>query len=48
MYVLTSSGRDSSGTEVIIITCQACGYFEEHSSYRGLGKVGKSCDRCGR
>ena len=48
MYTVTSSGRDSHGGEVVIITCQACGYFEEHCTDRGLSKVGKRCDRCGR
>ena len=48
MYTVTSSGRDSHGAEVVIITCQACGYFEEHCTHRGLDKMGKRCDRCGR
>ena len=48
MYTLTSSGRDRQGAEVVIITCQACGYFEEHFTGLGLFKVGGRCDRCGR
>ena len=48
MYTVSSTGRDSHGMEVVIITCQACGYFEEHFTGRGLSKVGKMCDRCGR
>ena len=48
MYTITSSGRDSRGAEVVIITCQACGYFEEHFTGRGLSKVGRRYDRCGR
>ena len=27
MYALTNSGRDSRGAEVVIITCEACGYY---------------------
>ena len=30
MYTVTSTGRDSYGAEVVIITCQACRYIEEH------------------
>lgn len=48
MYTITSRGRVSRGSEVVIITCQACGYFEEHFTGRGLSKVGRRCDRCGR
>ena len=48
LYILTSSGWDSHRAEVVIITCQACGYYEEHCTDRGLGKVGKACDRCSR
>ena len=48
MYEITGTGRDSSGAEVVIITCQACGYFEEHFTDCGLSKVGRRCDRCGR
>ena len=48
MYAITSSGRDSHGAEVVIVTCQACGYFEEHFTDPGLSKVGKMGDRCGR
>ena len=48
MYELTSKGRDSHGTEVVLITCQACGYYEEHFVQRGLDKVARKCDRCGR
>jgi len=35
MYTLTSSGTDSHGSRVVVISCQACGYFEEHFSDRG-------------
>ena len=48
LYEMTGTDRDSHGTEVVIITCQACGYFEEHFTGRGLSKVGRRCDRCGR
>ena len=48
MYTLTSSGTDSHGAHVVIITCQACGYFEEHFRDRDLDKVGTLCDRCRR
>ncbi|MDE2937538.1 MAG: hypothetical protein OXR67_01260 [Chloroflexota bacterium] len=48
MYQITSSGRDSRGAEEVIITCRACGYLGEHFMDRGLAKVGRSCDRCGR
>jgi hypothetical protein len=48
MYTLTSSGTDSHGTDVVVITCQACGYFEEHFTQRELDTVGKKCNRCGR
>ncbi len=48
MYEITSTGQDSHGADVVIITCRACGYFEEHFARRGLDKVGKPCDRCGR
>ena len=46
MYTLTSSGTDSQGAYVVIITCNSCGYFEEHFRDRGLDKVGKRCERC--
>ena len=46
MYTLASSGTDSRGAQVVVITCQACGYFEEHFRDRGLDKLGKRCDRC--
>ena len=46
MYTLTSSGTDNHGAHAVVITCQACGYFEEHIRHRGLQKVGKPCDRC--
>ena len=46
MYTLTSSGTDSRGAQVIVITCQACGYFEEHFRHRWLQKVSQPCDRC--
>ena len=46
MDTLTSSGIDSHGSHVVIITCQACGYFEEHFRDRGLEKVGNRWDRC--
>ena len=48
MYTVTSSGRDSRGAEVVIITCGACGYYEEHFTDRGIFRVGKVCDRCGK
>ena len=48
MYVPTSSGADSRGVLVVIITCRACGYFEEHFAERGRAKVGGRCDRCSR
>ena len=48
MYTITGSGRDSRGAEVVIITCQACGYFEEHFTGRGLSKVRRRCGRCRR
>ena len=48
MYTITGTGRDSRGAEVVVITCQACGYFEEHFTGRSLDKVGRRCDRCGR
>ena len=48
MYTVTSSGRDRRGAEVVIITCPACGYFEEYFIGRGLAKSGRRCDRCGR
>ena len=35
MYQLTSSGADSQGSDVVIITCSSRGYFEEH--LRDLG-----------
>ena len=47
-YEITSSGRDSHGADVVIITCWSCGYYEEHFPQRGPAKVGKPCDRCGR
>ena len=46
MYTLTSSGADSHGAQVVIITCSSCGYSQEHFSDRGLDKVGTRCDRC--
>ena len=46
MYTLTSSDTDSRGAQVVVITCQYCGYFEKHFRDRGLDKVGKPCDRC--
>ena len=48
MYTVTRKGRDSHGADVVIITCQVCGYFEEHFTQRGLDQVGMKCDRCGR
>ena len=42
MYTATSSGRDRRGTEVVIIACPACGYFEEHFIDRGLAKAGRT------
>ena len=48
MYQLTSSGQGSHGTQVVVITCSVCGYFEEHFAQRGLDKVGRRCDRCSR
>ena len=33
---------------MVIITCQACGYFEEYFTQRSLDKVEKNCDRCGK
>ena len=47
MFTVTSTGRDGYGAKLIIITCQPCGYFEEHFTDRGLFKVGKMCDRRG-
>ena len=44
MYTLTGSRTDSRGAHVVI-TCQACGYFEELFQDLGLDKVGKHCDR---
>ena len=46
MYALTSSGTDSRGAQVVVITCQACGYFEEHFRHPGPQKIGQPCDRC--
>ena len=46
MYTLISTGIDSHGAQVVVITCQLCGYFEEHFRHRGLQKVGQRCDRC--
>ena len=46
MYALTSSGTNSHSAQVVVITCQLCGYFEEHFRHRGLQKVGRPCDRC--
>ena len=46
MYQLTSSGADSHGADVVIITCSFCGYFKEHFTQQGLKKVDKTCDRC--
>ena len=40
MCTVTSSGRDRGGTDVVSITCPACGYFEEHFIGRGLAKSG--------
>ena len=48
MYELTSSRKDSCSADVVIITCRACGYYEEHFTERGLAKAGRKCDRCGR
>ena len=48
MYTLTSSGADSHRAQVVVITCQVCGYFEGHFRHRGLQKVGQTCDRCQR
>ena len=48
MYTITGRGRDSRSAVVVVITCQACGYFEEHFTDRGLDKAGRRCDRCGR
>ena len=45
MYTLTSSGTDSRGAQVVIITCSSCGYSEEHFRDQGLDKIGKPCDR---
>ena len=46
MSTLTSSGADPRGAKIVVITCQACGYFEEHFRDRGLRKVGRPCDWC--
>ena len=46
MYETTGAGEDTRGAEVVIITCQACGYNEEHFTDRDMTKVGKPCDRC--
>ena len=46
MDTLTGSGTDTHGAHVVVITCQPCGYFEEHFRDRGLEKAGKACDRC--
>ena len=43
MYTLTSSGTDSHVAHVVV-TRQACGYFEEHFRYHGLEQVGNRCD----
>ena len=48
MYTVTSSGTDSHGGDVVIITCRACGYYEEHFAQRGPNKVGSPCGRCRR
>ena len=48
LYEITSSGQDSHGADVVIITCRSCGYYEEHFAQRGLAKAGRKCDRCGR
>ena len=48
MYTVTNRGRDRRGAEVMVITCPACDYFEEHFIDRGLANVGRRCDRCGR
>ena len=48
MYNLTRSARDRDSVEEVVITCSACGYFEEHFTGQGLSKVGKRCDRCSR
>ena len=45
MYGLTSSSTDSHVAHVVIITCQACGYFEEHFQDRGLEKVSRPWNR---
>ena len=46
MYDITGAGKDTRGADVVIITCQACGYNEEHFTQGGKAKVGKPCDRC--
>ncbi len=46
MYQLTSSGADSQGADVVIITCNSCGYYEEHFTQQGVNKVGKHCNQC--
>ena len=46
MYTLTSAGTDSHDARVVIIICQACGYFDEHFRHRCLEKVDRPCDRC--
>ena len=48
MYTLSSTGRDRGGAQVVLITCSACGYFEEHFTGQGQAKVGKRCERCSR
>ena len=47
MYVITGGGRDrqgSPGAEVVVATCQSCGYWEEHVTDPALVKVEKKCD----
>ena len=46
MHILTGSGTYPHGAQIVLITCQACSYFEEHFRQQGLRKVGRPCDRC--
>ena len=50
MYIVTSICGivDRCGAEVVIVTCQACGYYEEHFTDRSLSKVEKMWDWCGK